>query len=423
MNKELMDLGFAFKKSQIWKTVYEEELFAIHLPERLYLKDGSEYVYCSVMGRNGEHRALSVYMGKRGFASLRTIQKKLDEDDLENLLSQDCLQCSLETAEQFLPEDLEIIREETRQRKLRPPYPQFSRFKPNCIPWHISDPEEEEILIMALRVTIGLAEFLSKHTKSDIELRNVRIISTRELLGEQMMMESLLQEIDEFEQNQQIPVFSLLNGKLTVEGKIALPGPTEPDYPKVTAIDELKLIKLKGIPKEGTIECQVLRLPEPTKDNTEDTAPYLPAILLSADEEGMVRLPVMMKHAEYDPNEAIDNLMKGMIAEKIRPAEIHVRTAETISLLELFCKKAGIKLVREENLDVLDEAMNMMLDRLEDIEEGDDFEPEDLAEMLESMSEKEIRAIPDFVVVQIMEMAQNGLLPEKIAEKVKRLLK
>lgn len=422
MNKELMDLGFAFKNSQLWKVVYEEELFAIHLPERLYLKDGSEYVYCSVMGRNGEHRALSVYMGKRGFASLRTIQKKLDEDDLENLLSQDCLQCSLETAEQFLPDDLKMIREETRRRKLRPPYPQFSRFKPNCIPWHITDTKDEEILIMALRVTIGLAEYLAEHNKRDIGLERVRILSTRELLGEQMMMESLLQEIDEFEQSQQIPVFSMVNGELTVEGMIALPESMEPDYPKVTKIDELKLKKVKSMPGEGSLECEILRIPEPTEDKTEDTAPYLPAILLSVDEEGMVRLPVMMRHAEYDPNEAIDSLMKGMIAERIRPVEIHVRTAETTSLLVFFCKKAGIKLVRDENLDLLDEAKNMMLERLEESEE-DDFGPDDLVEMLESMSEKELRAMPDFMIVQIMEMAQNGLLPERITEKVKRLLK
>ena len=422
MNKELMDLGFAFKKSQLWKVVYEEELFAIHLPERLYLKDGSEYVYCSVMGRNGEHRALSVYMGKRGFASLRTIQKKLEDDDLENLLSQDCLQCSLETAEQFLPEDLEIIREETRKRKLRPPYPQFSRFTPNCIPWHITDPKDEEILTIALRVTIGLAAYLAEHNKSDIRLNGIRILSTRELLGEQTMMEPLLLEIDEFEQNQQIPVFSLANGELTVDGMIPLPEPGEPNYPKVTAIDELMLKKLKSIPKEGVLESQVLRIPEPTKDKTTDTAPYLPAVLLTVDEGGMVRLPIIMKHAEYDPNEAIADLMKGMITERIRPAEIRVRTAETISLLEMFCKKAGIKLVWDENLDLLDEAMDMMLDRFKDSEEDDDFGPDDLVEMLESMSEKELRAMPDFMIVQIMEMAQNGLLPERIAEKVIRML-
>ena len=91
--------------------------------------------------------------------------------------------------------------------------------------------------------------------------------------------------------------------------------------------------------------------------------------------------------------------------------------------MELFCKKAGINLVRDENFDLLDEAMNIMLDRFEDTEDEDDFGPDDLAEMLESMSEKELRSIPDFMIDQIKEMAQNGLLPESIAEKMKRLLK
>ncbi len=423
MNKKLLDLGFAFKHSQLWKTVYEDELFAIHLPEHLILADGSEYVYCAIMGRNGEHRALSVNMGKRGFASLRAIHRNPDDDALENLLSQDCIQCSLETAEQFLPEELEFIREETKKRKMRSPYPQFSRYRPYCVPWHLTDPKDEEILTIALRVTIALAEYLTDHDKSEIGLKNIRILSTREMLGDQIMLESLLQEIDEAEKNQQIPVFTLEEGKLAVDEMIPLPEDTAPDYPRATVIDELKLKTLKKIPKQGFIESQVLRIPEPTKEEAADTAPYLPAILFSVDEDGMVRLLVMMRHAEYDPNEAINDLMKGMIAERFRPAEIHAGTDETISLLETFCKKAGISLVRDENLELLGEATDTMLDRWTSMEdEEDDFGPDEIVEMLEAMTDKELRAMPDFMVAQILNMAESGLLPARVAKKVRSIL-
>ena len=45
--KTLFKLGYAFKQSKIWKTIYEEELFAVDL-------DGEIGSY-SLRGRNGQH--------------------------------------------------------------------------------------------------------------------------------------------------------------------------------------------------------------------------------------------------------------------------------------------------------------------------------------------------------------------------------
>ena len=137
-----------------------------------------------------------------------------------------------------------------------------------------------------------------------------------------------------------------------------------------------------------------------------------------------MRLPVMMRQAEYDPNEAVNDLMKGMLAEKLRPEEIHVRTEETFSLLECFCQKAGIRLIRDEDLDLLDEAKETMLDRFADAEEEeDDFRPDDLIEMLESMSEKEFLSMPGFMIDQIESMVESGMLPESLAGRMRQLLK
>lgn len=423
MNERLIDLGFMFKQSQIWKTVFEEELFAIRLPEDLTLADGSEYVYCCIMGRNGEHRALSVYMGERGFASLRKINQITDENNLENLLSQDCIQCSIETEEQFLPDELSKIKAEAKKRKSRSPYPHFSRYKPNCIPWRITDPKDERVLILALEMTMALTDYLRDHPKDGTDLKRIHLQSTRDLLGDQQMMEPLLDEIDRAEQNQRIPVLTIRNGGLKTAEMIPLPGLYKPEYPCATVIDELKLKKLKKINKQGVLECQVARIPEPTKEESEEGAPYLPAILLSVDEDGMVRLPVMMRHAEYDPNEAIGDLMKGMIAEKYRPAEIHVRTEETRALLEAFCRKAEIRLEEHDDLEKLDEGLEEMMNRWKetDDDEGDVFGVDDLIEMLETIPEKELKKMPDFMIAQVVEAADSGLLPPKISEKVSRV--
>ena len=71
------DLGYAFRNSKIWKRLYEEELFAVKLPIK-----GNPIGYCCVMGRNGEHMALAVYIGAEGFTSYRIIANS-DPDHMQ----------------------------------------------------------------------------------------------------------------------------------------------------------------------------------------------------------------------------------------------------------------------------------------------------------------------------------------------------
>ena len=46
MDRELLDLGYRFRNTKLWKTIYEDELFAVQLRNR-------QIGYCSLMGRNG----------------------------------------------------------------------------------------------------------------------------------------------------------------------------------------------------------------------------------------------------------------------------------------------------------------------------------------------------------------------------------
>ena len=169
----------------------------------------------------------------------------------------------------------------------------------------------------------------------------------------------------------------------------------------------------------------MVRIPDPTGDESDDGAPYLPAILLSVDEDGMVRLPVMMRHAVYDPNEAVNDFLRGMIEEKCKPKKIYVRTEETMFLLEEFCRKAGIKLVREDNLELLEEARETMLERFRDEEDDNEeaFGLNEIIKMLENIPDRELRTMPEFMIHQIIEMADSGMLPKHIVQKIRRNFK
>ena len=106
MDRELLDLGYRFRNAKLWKSIYEDELFAVQLRNR-------QIGYCSLMGRNGEHMALGLYIGSAGFSTYRELISRSSRIEAQNpaeLLTQDCIQCSIEKRDQFSPEEIEELR-------------------------------------------------------------------------------------------------------------------------------------------------------------------------------------------------------------------------------------------------------------------------------------------------------------------------
>ena len=111
MNKtRLYDLAYEFRNSKIWKQIFEEELFAVKLPKKTA---GENIAYCSIMGRNGEYKALAVYIGAEEFTSYRRITANIADympSNMPELLIQDCIHCSIEQRDQFGPEELDEMK-------------------------------------------------------------------------------------------------------------------------------------------------------------------------------------------------------------------------------------------------------------------------------------------------------------------------
>ena len=49
--EKMYDLAFQYKAAKLWKLLYDDEVFAVKLPD-------GETGYCSVMGMIGQHLAL-----------------------------------------------------------------------------------------------------------------------------------------------------------------------------------------------------------------------------------------------------------------------------------------------------------------------------------------------------------------------------
>ena len=417
MDKELYDLAYRFRNAKLWKTIYEDELFAVQLRNR-------QIGYCSLMGRNGQHMALGLYIGDAGFSSYRklisrTADQRIDMLNHVELLTQDCIQCSIEHRDQFSPEEVAEIRAycSASGTPFRAPYPQFTRYYPYCVPWHITSKSDWDSIRTALAVLNKMGEFLQTNSKMDLGLRPVEA----NLDGEKYLDSGLsgFWQTDLFSSDSSadrdepvtIPLYSLKKGELVIR-RIPLPPFRESAILPPDHFNEIAVAKLMKLKKAGVLQCEVFRMPEPVDGDP----PYVPAVLLSLEmNEGMILQPVMAKDPVYDANEMMDGFVKSLLSSGTYPQRILVRTEETAVLLKPLCAKAHIELSAGQDLDALDEAAKQIW---EDQETGDHLD--DVIQMLDEMSPDQLRSIPRDMLNQLLHA--DGLLPAQLIDKIRKAL-
>ena len=401
--KTLFKLAYAFKQSKIWKMIYEDELFAVDL-------DG-EIGYCSLMGRNGQHIALAVYVGTEGFSTLRYMQK-IDQSNLADLLSQDCIQCSLEKKEEFMPEELDTIQAYCKENGIafRTPYPQFSRYYPYCVPCAITNSADKKHLREALKVVVALAEILQRYNKSDLHLRGIAFdtegetyVGTWGPAGPLMPNPAVT-----------IPLFRLERGKLMCTD-IPLPPYVERRPSTPTRINEIDLARLMKLPKKGIYQCQIVRAPEPVEGNP----PYLPALVMTVDEEtGMVLPPATAEGALYNADALLDEFISILVEQTAYPACIYAQTEETLAFLKGFCEKARIKLEKVEELPELEESVDALY---EQYQQDDRPDMNEIFDRISQMSLDELAGLPPMLLSQLHMMDTTGILPDALSNKLRKL--
>ena len=421
MNKtRLYELAYSYRGAKLWKQLAEEELFAVRLPPD---GDDESIGYCFVMGATGQHTALAVYRGGRAFSTYREFCDVLHEGFTEprDALIQDCMHCSFEQKDFLTPEELDQIKAYCKKTGIpaRAPFPKFVRFQPFCVPGNVTDDGDWKTLENALRVAVKMAEVVKRSGKAALGLRPVYVSADDETYGfEQMDMFSAQTGDDEVT----IPLYSLVNGSLLIE-RIPLPPYTKRTISPPAPVDEKTIENLKRGKQKGIFECELVRLPEPV----EGKPPFFPVALFTVDGDGFLREPQLSSGPMVDA----DEMLSGFIASlgNSYPKAIRVRTEETFALLQTFCKKANILLTITDTLEYMDEVIDELFDRMmdddDDFDDDDDdddddfaFERAEIVAMLESLSVAEIRRMPDFLLDQILAMAEY--FPAELIEKVRR---
>lgn len=333
--RRLFEAAKAYKKLKPWEFMFEDELFAIKDPATGTLG------YCSVTGTLGEHLTLSVYLGEEGLSSFM----RLAHTDFSHpyymsteVLQQRALVCSFENLDFLQPEDrhrLDVLGMRFRGEHA---WPVCHEYSPGFPPSPIQECWKVDFLAYALEQATTFCKLVGR---GKLTMHSFRENSSIYLLAPNDTSRGYVLE------SMTLPFTSPLS-------------PTP-----VLFSQDLTIQKLKKLPVEKvTIACDTFLIPY--IDETEDGKPFYPSSLLGVNiktgEAYMSEVADLLPSPE-DFNlrniELLSSLSAHLLTTGKKPQSIQVSSDHSFALLEDFCQKVGIRLIRKNVppllLDLLEE--------------------------------------------------------------------
>lgn len=404
----LYELAFAYRKTKLWKSLFDSELFAVALPD-------GEIGYCSVMGFLGEHLALGLYVGEEGLDCCRFIQNPTGRGMnmlrvQEIAFSQICLQCSFQNKDELSPEELSAVRAYAGAHKLTlrgaHAFPQFTAYRTARYPWPVTGGEDVQLLSTALEAALAVDSALKSHSKEELGFEEGVI--------EDRSVPLLTRSGDGFEWSMH-----------------PLPPRRPPQYPEPVLEDELLLARLKRAKKSsGVWICDVVMCPTPTIQD-DSSAPVFPYMLLAASRDsGMVipTTPVM------DYGDGAGGILRELASQMLEfgiPRQIQVVDERTYSLLKGLAAALKVKLELQEHNDALDELEADFLDHMDGCGEDDEDDgDEDILDSFEhflegllDLDDSTLLSMPQELREQLRAVDRQGLLTPALSGRLRRLFK
>lgn len=402
----LYDLALDYRKTKLWKALYDSEFFAVTL-------SNGQIGYCCVMGFLGEHIALALYIGNRGLDSYRLLQNMgcVEMNALKEqewMVSQDCLQCAFECKEILSPRELAGIQRYAKPRRIvfrgANAFPQFVKYSPACYPWPVSEPVEIGFLCEALMATLEVSAKLAAKGKDCLGFTEGPAY------------------------DREIPLLTP-TGDGFAWSRHRLPPEQAVGYPEPKLRDELLLRRLKQVKKHsGTWLCDIVMVPQPVAEFSDDageanveSAPRFPYMLLTADQKTQTVFPGKMVSSYADGAEEMLTALGNHMLENGIPRQIQVVDQRTWTLLKDLVETLGIKLVLQQESDLLDDLEEEFFAYCSESEPDIEEEMQQMVETLLSADEDMLLSIPDELLQQLRLMERQGLLPKEIALKIRSL--
>ncbi len=340
----LYRLAFAFKKKKLWKKMFDSELFAV------VLSDG-ETGYCSVMGRNGEHLALAMYVGETGLRSCMNIWEEPTDGlhALETMLSQDCVMCSFENKDALRDSEIDAVRAYCAANGISlrgpRPWPQLERCRPYYVPWMIREEQDERRLAEALEAGLEVASRLEHANKAELGFAEGPPFDREIPL--------LVREAEGYE------------WKTTT-----LPPYQPPVYPEAGRLFDLPLKRASMTQKHARAwACDVFLMPGPVSNEATDDAPikepyhapHFPWIQFVFDLDQGEILDITLCQEDEDYVDVFPNRMLELIVKHGKPRKLVVETERSEALYRPFSKTLGVQLEVTDCCEDMEEAVEEML--------------------------------------------------------------
>lgn len=382
----LYKLAFEFKKTKLWKKLWDSQLFAVAL------SDG-EMGYCSVMGQLGEHIALGLYPGEAGLRSYCLLSEEAENERhaMEYMLSQDSIMCSFENKDMLRDSEIAEVRAYCAENGLTlrgaRAWPQLERCRPFHLPWTLREEEDKRRLAEALEAAVEVARRLK--SSSALELGLI--------------------EGPPFER--EIPL--LIKTEEGYDWKsTVLPPYQSPVYPEAGQLYDLPLKRASSIKKRaGTWACDVFLLPVPASEEAEEgpveepyNAPHFPWVQMVFDEGKGLPLDVILCGEGEDYTEMFPNRFLELVSQHGRPRKLLVETERAAALYEGLSDRLGIRLEVTDECEGMDEALDEMLSEIsrQDFEEG---MVENFAALLGDVDD--LSNVPDEVLFFMKELMES----------------
>ena len=345
LTDKMLSLALDVRDAQPWRFLDDSNIFAVRL-------SSGEIGYICVMGHAGEHFAIGLYIGVKGFSSyLKSliVSDQSHADFFEEALAFDYINCDFENVSAIDPKVKKRIKTyaETNGRKIRRPkgWPDFTRHTPYKELFHITGESDAHAITEALQAVLAMTEKLS-HTDTVT-------------IG--------------FDYKKKYP--TVKGGKLvpllTPDGKggfdfgtTALPALPKETHKTVVFDNDILAHAVSSLPEGDSFECKYFHLPRPIYTNP-DEASVFPAMILCVNAETGESFPIIPQDEESDnPKYLLAELAQFFTTMEARPTEITVSDKPTQALLKDFCKRCGIKLTLADSLPQLEEPLSMIYAQL-----------------------------------------------------------
>ena len=345
LTDSMLAAAFRFRATEPWSDLCDSDVFAVRLST-------GEIGYCSIMGHEGQHHALGLYIGEKGFSTyLKTLSMSSQDIDPfkmhEIATSFDCINCDFMNADGIIPETKKVVKAYAASNNIKVPrpygWPDFTRFNPYKMQWHITNKEDGLAITEALQAATYMVGLLKEKSMKDIGF---------DLTGNYPTVKG----------GKIVPfLIPLPDGSYQLSAT-RLPAFCKDVYTEVSFKNDILIHRIKNLKAAGTLECQFIHLPcyiRPKGDNP----PTYPGMILCVEANKGYAFPPVVTESTEDLQEMLTKFAN-TLSSYGHPSKILVCDDFTKNLLSDFCQECGINLKKQITLPELDEARNCILNQL-----------------------------------------------------------